>query len=243
MKIIAHRGSSLIWPENTVLAFDNAHKAGATGFETDLRLSKDQQIILSHDANLTQFGYPDKTINELTADEICNIKISSRDNKCSDSIITLKTLLQKYPDKDYIFDCKISDKQLFDILKNQLSELNFHNRIWFLTWSKEADAYIQHIFPGYKYFPRELHTKLWAWSSLLRLGKMFEPENHILSLPAYHLYMPIFTKRQIADIHRRGKKFVGYLVNTEKDFKYCISCGIKTVLTDRPNLISKLLEQ
>ena len=104
MEIFAHRGSSLIWPENTMLAFDNAHNAGATGFETDLRLSKDGEIILSHDDNLVRFGQVDRAISELTEKEIGAIEIGSADCQLKDKPISLKSLLRKYPEKDYIFD-------------------------------------------------------------------------------------------------------------------------------------------
>jgi len=52
MKIIAHRGLSQRYPENTLLAFSKAIEAGADGIETDLRLSLDDKIILFHDTNL-----------------------------------------------------------------------------------------------------------------------------------------------------------------------------------------------
>jgi glycerophosphoryl diester phosphodiesterase len=242
MKIFAHRGSSLIWPENTLLAFNLAHEAGATGFETDLRLSKDHQIVLSHDATLARFGYPDKIICELTAEELCKIEVSSPDGCYTDKLITLQTLLQTYPNKDYIFDCKISEELLFRTLKNLLSEMGLHNRVWFLTWSEVADNHVREFFPGYKLFPRAIRTQVWGWSSLVGLGHLFEPKNLILSLPAYYLDLPVFSKKQIAAIHERGKEFVGYLVNSEKDFNRCKACGVEIVLTDRPDLMCRLGE-
>jgi len=52
MKIIAHRGLSAQYPENTLLAFRKAIEAGADGIETDLRLTLDNEIILFHDRNI-----------------------------------------------------------------------------------------------------------------------------------------------------------------------------------------------
>jgi len=52
LKIIAHRGFSYKYPENTLLAFKKAIEAGADAIETDLRLTLDDQIILFHDRNL-----------------------------------------------------------------------------------------------------------------------------------------------------------------------------------------------
>ena len=48
--IFAHRGGMAMRPEQTQLAFDNAVEYGLDGFETDVRLTKDEQLIVFHDA-------------------------------------------------------------------------------------------------------------------------------------------------------------------------------------------------
>lgn len=49
MKIFAHRGFSGQYPENTMLAFDQAHELGVDGFELDIQLTKDRKIVVFHD--------------------------------------------------------------------------------------------------------------------------------------------------------------------------------------------------
>jgi len=51
VKIYAHRGSSLKFPEMSLLAYKAAIEDGADGFECDVRLTKDNQMILWHDPN------------------------------------------------------------------------------------------------------------------------------------------------------------------------------------------------
>lgn len=50
--IIAHRGFSSVYPENTLLSFTKAQKLGADGFELDLQLTKDNKVIVFHDETL-----------------------------------------------------------------------------------------------------------------------------------------------------------------------------------------------
>jgi glycerophosphoryl diester phosphodiesterase len=52
--IFGHRGSPKRFPENTVASFEEALRAGADGFETDLRLLHDQTPILFHDDELNE---------------------------------------------------------------------------------------------------------------------------------------------------------------------------------------------
>src|SRR5436853_6898649 len=48
-RIFGHRGSPRRFPENTVASFEEALRAGADGFETDLRLLSDNTAVLFHD--------------------------------------------------------------------------------------------------------------------------------------------------------------------------------------------------
>jgi glycerophosphoryl diester phosphodiesterase len=68
--VVAHRGSSLAYPENTLAAFEAAIAAGADMIELDARLSADGVAVVSHDADVA--GTTDGTgpINELTLDQI-----------------------------------------------------------------------------------------------------------------------------------------------------------------------------
>lgn len=238
MKIIAHRGSSLIWPENTIFAFEQAHTHGAEGFETDLRLSSDEEIILSHDDNLARAGFPDKTVSLLTAAEIQEISIPAKSGEHRDKIITLKTLLTRFPEKSYIFDCKITSELLMQKLKSLLAGLNFHNQIWFLTWSAVADALVEKYFPASPIFPRETITRTWGLKSIFGLGNNIEPANTILALPAYYFNFPVFKRKQIDSMKTANKSFIGYIVNDKKSYDRCVACGVEGVLTDRPDLIS-----
>ena len=52
--ILGHRGSPKRFPENTIASFDEALRAGADGFETDLRLLSDRIAVLFHDDELQE---------------------------------------------------------------------------------------------------------------------------------------------------------------------------------------------
>lgn len=49
---IAHRGASGCWPENTLLAFRKALRAGARWLELDVHLSADGELVVIHDETL-----------------------------------------------------------------------------------------------------------------------------------------------------------------------------------------------
>lgn len=58
MLIIAHRGASGYYKENTIRAFKGALDLGAKYFETDVQLSKDNQLVIYHDYQLDTTDKP-----------------------------------------------------------------------------------------------------------------------------------------------------------------------------------------
>lgn len=60
---IAHRGSRAAAPENSLAAFRAAAHAGAHAIETDVHISHDGVVVLSHDASLKRCFGVDKLIS------------------------------------------------------------------------------------------------------------------------------------------------------------------------------------
>ncbi|XJS10658.1 glycerophosphodiester phosphodiesterase [Aerococcaceae bacterium WGS1372] len=69
-KIIAHRGYSGRFPENTMLAFTKAVEYGAEGIELDIQLTKDNVIVICHDETIDRTSNCQGFIEDLTLDEL-----------------------------------------------------------------------------------------------------------------------------------------------------------------------------
>ena len=90
MKIYAHRGYSQKFPEATRTAYLEAVKAGADGFECDVRLTHDKKIVCFHDRTLKRIAGKSDVISKssladlqskidvLTLEELLDIAISSQ---------------------------------------------------------------------------------------------------------------------------------------------------------------------
>lgn len=75
--IIAHRGSSELAPENTLASFQKAIEDGADGIEFDVRLTKDGEIVVFHDARVNRVSQTKGRIIDFTADELQQIDVGS----------------------------------------------------------------------------------------------------------------------------------------------------------------------
>lgn len=73
MKIIAHRGYSASFPENTPEGWDAAYANGAFAIEADVRLSQDGYCICAHDHDLRRlFDRPERP-EDLTLDDLLDL--------------------------------------------------------------------------------------------------------------------------------------------------------------------------
>jgi glycerophosphoryl diester phosphodiesterase/acetyl esterase/lipase len=79
--VIAHRGSHLLKPENSIAAFEAAIKEGADYVEMDLRTSKDGHLVLSHNETIDSKTNGKGRVQDLTWDELNKFLLVNTENK------------------------------------------------------------------------------------------------------------------------------------------------------------------
>ena len=78
--IWAHRGCSMMNPENTLLAFKKAAELeGITGIEFDVQLTKDNEIVVIHDERVDRTTDGSGYVQEYTLNELKQLSISGDD--------------------------------------------------------------------------------------------------------------------------------------------------------------------
>lgn len=76
---IAHRGLSAEYPENTVLAFEEAGKAGFWGIETDVYSTKDGDLVCMHDSTVDRTTDGTGKVMDMTKKQIDALRIPYTD--------------------------------------------------------------------------------------------------------------------------------------------------------------------
>lgn len=76
LPIYAHRGAYEV--ENTLSAFEKARKLGADGIELDIQITKDDELIVFHDTNLSRLAGVNKQVTDCLFQELSEIRIGKR---------------------------------------------------------------------------------------------------------------------------------------------------------------------
>lgn len=101
MKIVAHRGASKERPEHTLAAYELAEQRGADGFECDIRLTRDGELVCIHDRTIDRVAVekPKKSsgvISEMTLAELRELNVGTPEEPAQ--VLTLRELLAFFND-------------------------------------------------------------------------------------------------------------------------------------------------
>ena len=101
--IQAHAGASQLAPENTLAAFRAAKAAGADGFETDVRMTKDQCLVINHDDSIDLTSDGQGNISDMTLAELKQLDFGAwfGPEFEGERILTLEECLSAAKDLDF----------------------------------------------------------------------------------------------------------------------------------------------
>ncbi|HEX2585518.1 MAG TPA: glycerophosphodiester phosphodiesterase [Steroidobacteraceae bacterium] len=109
VSIIAHRGASYDAPENTIASTMLAWTQNADAVETDVRLTKDGKVVISHDDNVKRLAGVDASIAEMTLAETQALDVGHFKGKQFDG--------EKMPTIDELIATVPTGRQLFIHIK------------------------------------------------------------------------------------------------------------------------------
>ncbi|KAI0509425.1 PLC-like phosphodiesterase [Xylaria bambusicola] len=155
---VGHRGYSAAYPENTMAAFRSAVDIGADALETDLRLSKDGIVVLSHDPSLKRCFGDARKVAECNWDELSKLQTLREPRQPMPRLLDLfEYLAQQEQERIWVLlDIKPSDNmnELLSCIARTIESVPtvgrpWNERIMLGPWTAECVAsYLRHL-PGF----------------------------------------------------------------------------------------------
>ena len=145
-KLIAHRGLSSLYPENTIPAFKGASEYGFYGYEFDLHTTKDGKWVVIHDDIVDHMTDGTGEVDSFTFKEIRKLNIDGgngiqqQDAKSKAlRIPTLTEALDVCKDSDIVpvIEIKKCDVQYLPTLKEALDEYGLSDKAVIISFEKE----------------------------------------------------------------------------------------------------------
>jgi glycerophosphoryl diester phosphodiesterase len=254
--ILAHRGGSQIAPENSMIAFKKSAELGVHGFEIDIRLTKDEEIIVFHDEFIdrTTDGagrVADMTLSELQAFDLgyqfLNTQQDYEYRGQGETVITLRELFEEFPQMLINIDMKDSPETyegslIPSKLWRLIEELSAQNRVVVTSFFDEQidrfNLYAQNTV-ALGAGENEVRKAYSAYTS--QFGHLYHPRTDVFQIPLKSGVFPLDGEGFINFLSNLNVPVHYWTINDSKTMERLFLAGAKGIITDRPDLAVPLL--
>ena len=228
VQIVAHRGYSGAYPENTLSAFAGAYAAGVKTVEFDVRKTKDGQLVIFHDDTLEKFTGDETSIADHTYEELLQLDAGEWYGR--------EYRLERIPTLDQTLDLLSStNMRIFCELKDIGEDPDFADEVY----QKCADYGVldRVVFLSFNYNYLSDIKSINATQPIMVLAS-FGKSNLPTKYPAeyYGVNMKTLTPKTIRAIHDAGSKVYSYAPETKGQMLSLQRLGVDGVITDYADL-------
>jgi len=238
-KIIGHRGNKTDYLENTLEGFDSIlNMDGVDGFELDIVVSKDKQLLISHDMVIKSPFNNKLFIHDLTYNELLTLnKVSykQRDKK-GERYPLLEDVFKLYANvhsnKNILLEIKslpsesvypLSIPQLIKNIHLLLAKYNLMTQCTIISFDYRiiSESYKQN---------KKVKVGLILHNNLLPLKYIVE-NLHLTLLVMSSMWI---TQEQVLEMSQRNIAIYAWTPNEEKEWIRLNQLGIQGMITDKP---------
>lgn len=250
--IIAHQGGEGLRPSNTMLAFEHAASLGADMIETDLHATKDGQLVTIHDASVNRTTNGRGLVKDLTLAELETLDAGyswTNDGQTfpfrgkGATIPTLDELLTRFPALPLTLEIKQDEPPIAQKLCEVLRARGAEGRVIVASFKDEALREFRAACPDVLTSMTENEVRPIVLLSLANLGGLATPAGEALQVPVSSGGIPVVTKRLVREAARKNVAVQVWTINDEAEMRRLIDLGVSGVITDRPDLLKRVLQE
>jgi glycerophosphoryl diester phosphodiesterase len=245
---IAHRGSRLLWPENTMEAFSGAVGLGYRHLETDLRVTRDGVLVCLHDPTVDRTTDGSGPVTALTFDELSSLDAGYRhmgvDGRAFRGrgirVPTLEEAVLAFPKASFVVDLKAEN--LVGPLHDLIERLGLHDRLIVGSFSDRRLQEFREASAGR--VPTSTGATLArSWLVASRVGRGVVGEASALQLPRHSRGLRVIDRKLIESAHAHGLQVHVWTVNSRLEMAELLDLEVDGIITDRPDVLRALLEE
>lgn len=231
--VIAHRGSSLVAPENTMAAIQKAVDDGADWVEIDVQETADGKVVVFHDSDFKRVGGDSLEIWNARSNDLSGIDIGSwfGPEFSKETTPSLRETLEACRDKSgVLIELKYygHDKNLEQRVIDIVEQAGMVDQVMVMSLSYPAVQKVRKLRPTWKI----------GLLSTVALGDITKLDVDFLGLNSRAA-----TKRLIERAHKNEMEVYVWTVNDPIEISTMISRGADGLITDAPDVALTVLEQ
>ncbi|MFL5264830.1 MAG: glycerophosphodiester phosphodiesterase [Anaeromyxobacteraceae bacterium] len=251
--LVAHRGGAALAPENTLPAFDLAARLGADAFELDVHLTSDGEVVVFHDDETARLTGEPGTVEARTLAEVRALDAGHGFTTDGGTTYpwrgkgvhppTLGELFTRYPATRMNVEAKSADPALAAALVAAVRRAGAIDGVCIGSQHDDQAERLRALLPEACHFLPES-----AATALVMAARAEDPTGlpegwDVADLPdrLEGTDLIVLDRPTIAFLHGRGLAVFAWTVDEERDMRRLLADGIDGVMTDRPDVLARVL--
>lgn len=274
--ILAHRAGRRLFPQGTMMAFEgcaNSETFKTDFFEFDVRITKDDKLIILHDDTLDEvsnateyFGKTENYPKDYTYEELRNLNMGEffkdadgkmpynglRDKEIPDNLrITTAEDALKFVESygGYYYSIEIKDSgesglKAADILYGILRDMNLLDKVIVASFNKDVILYIEENYPDLYRSAYNMEAAKLFIDSIFNINR---PDGYykfdVLQVPPDKYIANMGTSKLINYAHKNNVAVQYWTINDTEKMLFLQSIGADGIITDTPDVAYEVFSQ
>jgi glycerophosphoryl diester phosphodiesterase len=243
--VAAHRGGSLLWPENSLLAHRNAIGLGVDYLETDVHLSADGELIVLHDPTLERTTTGRGAVRDVRAADLAGVRLKAADGTVTaEPVPTLAQLLELLEPSRVrlLLEIKVdANRQRYPGIEEKtlalVKQRGLLDRVVIMAFEAPTILRVRELEPSARTTLLVSRTRVErervAPREAVRWAKAARATDLGIDFRA-------LDGDVIADSRAAGLRVAAWTVNEETDIRRVLALGVDVLISDRPDLARRL---
>lgn len=242
----AHRGGALLWPENSLLAYRNALALGADFLETDVHLTADGHLVVLHDPTLERTTTGRGAVGAASLADLAPLRLKAPDGAVTgERIPTLVELLDLVAPSTarLLLEIKVgAGREAYPGIEEKALALvkarGLLDRVIIMAFEDAAIRRVRALDTG-------VRTTLLVGRGRVERARVpaTEAVRWATDVGASELGIDhrLVDAAVIAAARAAGLRVAAWTVNEEADIRRLLDLRVDVVISDRPDLVKRLL--
>jgi len=217
--VIAHRGASFYEPENSISAVKKALELRSDMIEVDVRITKDNEIIVIHDAIVDRTTDGTGYIKYMELRDIKKLRINKKEK-----IPTLQEIIDLIKGKCKL-NIEIKEYKAVDKILKIIKDNNINDEVLISSFNEKI---LKHI--------KEKDSRIKTGYLFRRPTPFYINIAKRSKIDYIHPYYPVITKRLINRAHKNGIKVNVWTIKNRESALKAKEIGVDGLITNDPLL-------
>lgn len=245
LMLYAHRGSSILAPENTMPAFELALGHGADVLEIDVRLSRDGEVIVIHDERVDRTCNAQGRVHDMSLSALKKLNAAHHytdlagraQQHPATPLMTLSEMFERLPQATINIDIKDNSSEAAKAVATAIEKADRVSSVNVGSFHSQALAHFRTALPQATTAATQSEVAQLYFKRSLYRNATFE----FLQIPLRYMGIPLATRSFISHATQRGIKTVYWTINDQPTMQKLIELGVTGFVTDRVDIAGTLL--